>query len=201
MNNNSYLTIGLTGPTGAGKSTLTPVFERFGCRVLDCDRLARQITLPGQPALSELARRFGGDIINPDGTLNRALLAARAFADPRSRDDLDAITHPRITGLLLEHINEAHDIGLHAVIDAPLLFEAGLEKICDTTIAVLAPLEIRLHRIMQRDGIDEQTAMLRINAQHGDDYYIQHAHHTLTGGDTRSEFLLRAEELIRRLLG
>lgn len=196
----SLMTIGLTGPTGAGKSTLRPVFERFGCDVLDCDLYARRVTEPGSPALSELADIFGADIMRPDGSLDRALLASRAFASPGGREALNGTTHPRIIAMLKDDIALTHSNGRHAVIDAPLLFESGLERICDAVIAVVAPAEIRAGRIMLRDGITREAALLRISAQHDEAFYTDRADLSINNIGSDKEFVEQAEGLLKRLI-
>ena len=194
------LTIGLTGPTGAGKSSLRPVFERMGCEVLDSDIYARRVTAPGSPALLELADEFGHDIIRGDGALDRALLASRAFATAESCARLNGITHPRITEMLLEDAHKAHENGSHAVIDAPLLFEAGIERVCDCVLAVIAPVEIRISRIMLRDAISREAAELRISAQHDNDYYCERSQYVIINDSTNTELCRRAEKITGTML-
>ena len=133
------LTVGVTGPTGAGKSSLQELAEEFGFVWLDCDVAAREIVMPGQPALGELAAAFGSDILLADGSLNRRLLAERAFSSPEGTCKLNQITHPRITQWLIDRRSSAFALGKSIVIDAPLLFDAGVDELCDVTIAVVAP--------------------------------------------------------------
>ena len=165
MTSKLYL-IGLTGPTGAGKSTVASLFEQKGVPVIDCDRIARQVVEKGTPGLAALCREFGEDILNADQTLNRSRLAQKAFSSPQGSIRLNEITHPLITDEILRILKRLEEKGhLAALLDAPLLFEAGLEKICDTTIAVLAAKEERLKRILLRDGITKEAALLRMSAQ------------------------------------
>lgn len=198
---NRPLTIGLTGPTGSGKSTLRPVFESMGCRVLDCDVYARRVVMPGSPALGELAAEFGEDIIRPDGQLDRGLLAQRAFCSGEKTKKLNAITHPYIISMLKEDIIKARAGGLHAVIDAPLLFEAGLDTICDATIAVTAPREVRIRRVTERDGISREKALMRISAQRPEEKYIELAQYHISSDCSPEELARRAESVIREIIG
>lgn len=165
------LIIGVTGPTGAGKSSLRLCFESRGFTVIDSDRAARDITEPGSPVLDELAEAFGSDIIGRDGVLDRAKLAHRAFASPEKTALLNSITHPRITQIVWQRVCDAHALGMHAAVEAPLLIEAGMNKWCDFVVAVLAPEEQRLRRIMLRDRLSEHAARERIAAQQPDDFY------------------------------
>ncbi len=197
--NNSFLTIGITGPTGAGKSTLRALGGEFGFDWLDCDYAARQVVLPGQPALTELAGAFGEDIILPDGTLDRGLLAARAFPTEEGRSRLNAITHPRVLEWLCREAAESFAAGRHAVIDAPLLFEGGVDAMCDVTCAVLAPPEVRLQRIMARDGITPEQARLRMDAQPPDCFYAGRCSYVLHNTGSEEELLACAREMFESI--
>lgn len=171
---NTIRVVGLTGPTGAGKSTVAAAWRRLGVPVIDTDTLARQVVQPTSPCLAKLAETFSSAILNEDGTLNRGELAKRAFATPEAAKQLNAITHPAIIALAQQRLEEAADEGYPAaVVDAPLLFEAGMDTICHKVVAVMAPKEKRLHRIMARDDIDETAAAQRIAAQQADDFYCR----------------------------
>ena len=169
--------LGLTGPTGAGKGAVGKLLTQRGAFVIDTDRLAREVVEKGTPCLKALCDHFGSDILREDGTLNRAALAAKAFADPAEKAVLEAITHPAIIARTHELLASCE--APLAVIDAPALFESGMDTICNVTLAVLAPAAIRLVRIQQRDGICEEAARLRMNAQPDDEYYRTHADHIL----------------------
>ena len=124
----------------------------MGVPIIDTDRLARKIVEPNSPCLKELATTFSDEILNEDGTLNRAKLAEIAFSTPENSAKLNAITHPAILALTNQQLEQASDEGHPvAVVDAPLLFEAEFDKICHHIVAVTAPVEDRLARIMARD--------------------------------------------------
>ena len=168
--------IGLTGPTGAGKTTAGRILESLGCAVIDCDALAREIVLPGSPVLAQLAARFGEDVICKGGTLDRALLAERAFADETSRQDLNAITHPAITSLAMQRAKalltseNALQSPKAVVFDAAALLESELAALCGHILIITAPEEVRFQRILARDGITAAAARRRIEAQRQVDY-------------------------------
>lgn len=167
---------GLTGKTGAGKSTVAEKLEKMGFCVIDGDKIARSITEKGKPAISMLANEFGCDIIEDDGSLNRKLLASRAFKDRESTAKLNAITHPIIKTEFEKELRKAEEEGFSfAVIDAAALLESSCKDLCEKIIVVTAPEEIRLSRILLRDGITKEQALIRINAQFPDEYYNEKA--------------------------
>ncbi len=167
--------IGLTGPTGAGKSEAARALAAAGCVIVDADRVSR-VAVAEPECLAALAEAFGGDILLPDGTLNRRELARRAFAAHEKEQLLNAITHPRILKYMEREIREGLDHGAKAVVvDAPLLFESGMDAACQVTAAVLAPAAMRLQRICARDGLSEADAILRMKIQPQDDFYIDRA--------------------------
>lgn len=173
--------IGLTGPTGAGKSSVAKELAALGCAVVDCDRIARQVTDSCVPCLQSLAEEFGSDILQ-EGVLNRKLLAARAFASPEKTRKLNELTHPWILGETKAQIQAALDAGKpFVVVDAPLLFEAGVDALCDEIVAVTVPFEKRLQRIMKRDHISEELARARMAAQHPESWYEERAGKVISG--------------------
>lgn len=197
---NKPVIIGLTGPTGAGKSALAEIFERHGCRYVDCDVLSRRAVEPGMPALRQLADSFGSDIIQPDGTLDRRLLAQRAFPTPEGRETLNSIVHPAVIALLEDIISRCQEENAAGVaVDAPLLFESGLDRRCDTVIAVTAPDDIRLERIMERDGLTAEDARLRMAAQHPCEYYSQRADYTVCNDGTVDRLLEQASAVLHEI--
>lgn len=168
--------IGLTGLTGAGKSTVAQKLMAYGCYHIDADKVAREVINSNENVKNKLKERFGDDVINSDGTTNRPLLASRAFADEKSTNDLNAITHPAVTEEIKSIIGDMEEVGYRGVIiDAIALFESGEDALCDFTVAVVAPKEIRLQRIMKRDNITEEKALERINAQKDESFFTSRA--------------------------
>ena len=164
--------IGLTGQTGSGKTTVAALLKEKGCAIIDTDVLARK-AVENPEVISMLCEKFGDDIIE-NGTLNRRELARRAFATKEGTETLSMITHPEITRLSVELIHNAYENGAKAaIVDAALLFDSPLACLCNKTVSVVAPEDIRLDRIMKRDGISESDALLRMNAQPKAEYYIE----------------------------
>ncbi|MGV0384907.1 dephospho-CoA kinase [Corynebacterium sp. 22_2729] len=159
------ITIGLTGGIGSGKSTVSSRLAELGAFIVDADLVAREIVEPGQPALAELAEAFDG-VLNPDGTLNRAELARQAFATPEATKKLNAITHPRIRARTEELFKQGRESGAEVLVyDMPLLIENGEVNKVDHVLVVDAPDELRIERLVQHRGLDEDDARRRIAAQ------------------------------------
>ncbi len=170
------LIIGLTGQTGAGKSTVSEILEKYGCYHIDADKVAHDILENDKEVQEKLKERFGEDITDTDGKINRKILAARAFSDNESTLSLNAITHPAVNNEIQNIILKQKKYGTKAVIiDAIALFESGEAKICDYTVAVTAPRETRLERIIARDGISLSRANERINAQKDESFFTLNA--------------------------
>ena len=159
------LIIGITGESGSGKSTVCERLREKGFVIIDADKIARSITEKGSPVLGKLAEAFGNDIIKDDGSLDRRLLASRAFSDYESKNRLDSITHPEIVFLCEKKASDETKNGNNVIIDAPLLFTSGLWKICRKTVKVYAPEDVRLERILKRDNITKEEALLRFSKQ------------------------------------
>jgi dephospho-CoA kinase len=158
--------IGLTGGIATGKSTLAALLRARGAPVVDADALARAAVEPGTPALAEIARTFGADVLRPDGALDRKALAARVFADPEARRRLEAITHPAVRRAMREETARLAAQG-HALAfyDTPLLYEVGLEAQLDAVVVVWAPRDLQRERLIRRDGLAGAAADARLAAQ------------------------------------
>ena len=160
------ITLGITGRSGCGKSTVTAVFATHGVPLVDADQLSREILLPSSPLLPVLAQRFGADILNTDGSLNRRLLADRAFATPEGKAALDSITHPEIVRRIRTAKQAAQDAGAPLfVLDGAVIVGTEAEGECDCLCVVTAPFETSVARIAARDGISPAMAARRLNAQ------------------------------------
>lgn len=196
INADAYV-VGLTGPTGAGKSTVAKVFEKNGYHIVDTDKIARTILEKDSPLLPKIAKAFGDDVINGDGTINRKLLAQRAFETREKTDLLNSITHPYIYEKALLEIEEYSNKGCDKfILDAPVLFESGGEKYCTKTVAVISDFYKRIDRIILRDNLTHNEAMTRINAQHNDSYYIDRVDFVLNNNSGQRELEEKTISLI-----
>jgi dephospho-CoA kinase len=158
--------IGLTGGIGSGKSTVAKRLVELGATEIDADLLAREVVSPGSEGLAEVASRFGADLITDSGTLNRALLAERAFSSEDNRKALEAILHPRIQKLSRERISEARGLVVYTI---PLLVETNSALPFDKVVTVSAPEAVRVERLVQSRGMKEEEAKARISAQATDE--------------------------------
>ncbi|HEX6887294.1 MAG TPA: dephospho-CoA kinase [Candidatus Nanopelagicales bacterium] len=160
--------VGLTGGIGSGKSSVARLLERAGAVVVDGDAIARELVVPGSPALEAIVARFGTGILRPDGTLDRPGLADIVFPDPAALADLDAIMHPRIAARSAELLAEAERSGAPVVVyDMPLLVEQGGADAFDVVLVVQAPEPVRLARLAVR-GIAVADARERMRRQASD---------------------------------
>lgn len=174
------LTIGLTGPTGAGKSTVAELFASFGLPVINADRVWRELLIPPSDCLAELARRFGREIIAPDGTLDRRKLGQAVFSNPAELEALNAISHRHIMSDVARRLRGLRESGCRAaVFDAPQLFEAGADQLCNVIVSVLASAEVRLGRVTRRDGISDHDARMRMAAQKPESFFRAHSDYVI----------------------
>jgi dephospho-CoA kinase len=155
--------VGLTGGIGSGKSAVADVWRERGATIIDADELAREAVAPGSRGLREIALRWPA-VIAADGTLDRPALARIIFDNAAERTVLNGIVHPRVRALAGEREAELPD-GAIVVQVIPLLFESEYARTCDVTVAVFAPDEARIARVMQRDGIDRESVLQRMRAQ------------------------------------
>jgi dephospho-CoA kinase len=160
--------IGITGGIATGKSTVAEMFRRHGAILLSADDAARRVTEPGSPALKEIEEAFGPESIRSDGKMDREAVGRRIFDDPVARRRLEQITHPRILRLMDDEIQaarRANPPGALIAVEAPLLYEAGMEDWFDAVVVVTAPEELQIQRLRNRTGLDREAAIQRIRSQ------------------------------------
>lgn len=191
--------IGLTGGIGSGKSTVAQLLADRGAVVIDADAIAREIVKPGETALAEIVNTFGPEVLLPDGTLDRAGLAAVVFADEDARARLDAITHPRIAERGAELIAAA-PVDAVVVYDMPLLVEQGAQALrdWDRIVVVDAPDDVRLSRLIQR-GLSPDDARRRMVAQASREERLAVADDVIDNGTDLAGLEAQVNELWSRL--
>ena len=190
------IALGITGRSGCGKSTVTAVFSAHGVPLADADQISREILLPGSPLLPRLAQRFGADILKADGTLDRRLLADRAFATPEGKAALDSLTHPEI----VRRIRAAKQAAQDAVLDGAVIVGTAAQAECDRLCVVTAPFETSVARIVARDGISAEMAARRLNAQTPESTLTAQADYVLRNDSSLAHLQAAAEQLCTKLL-
>lgn len=189
--------IGITGPTGAGKTTALGVLEELGALMVDADAVYHRLLSESAPLRKALAEAFGGDILDGAGQLDRKRLGGKVFGDPAALARLNGITHPFVMEEIDRLAAEGERAGKQAAaIDAIGLIESGLSEQCAAVVGVLADPEVRIARIMAREGISEDYARRRVAAQPDAAFYRAHCSHILeNNGDDPQEFRQRARSL------
>ena len=157
------LVIGVTGGIGSGKSAVTRCFEQRGITVVDADVVSRVVVEPGRPALTAIAQHFGADIIQADGTLDRAALRVRVFADETERHWLERLTHPLIGQEILDQISASRSP--YTILSSPLLLDTTQKALVDCVVVVDVPEQLQLQRTVQRDNNDEAQVKRIMAAQ------------------------------------
>ena len=193
--------IGITGPTGAGKTTALNEVEKLGGEVIDCDAVYHELLESDITLQSKLEELFG-PLRGEDGAIDRKKLGAIVFGDPEKLELLNTVAQRATVAKTRELVYGCEREGRPlAAIDAIALLESGLKELCGATIAVIAPPEIRVRRIMTREGISQDYAWSRVRAQKGDDYFTGGCDYTLVNNcPTQEEFSARARELLHKIL-
>ncbi len=159
------LLVGLTGGIGSGKTTVAAMLAARGAVVVDADELARRAIDSGTPGHDMVVIEFGPDVVGPDGALDRQALAARVFADPQARARLEAIVHPEVARLIHEAVDPYRETDRVVVLDVPLLFETGMQSMCDVVVVVTSTVEQQVGRLVAARGMAEEEIRARIGAQ------------------------------------
>jgi len=193
--------IGITGPTGAGKTTALNELKTFGGCIVDADAVYHGLLANDRDMRRELEARFG-PMTDEQGNFQRKKLGAIVFSDPDALEDLNQIVNRYIVKAVRGELVKAEQAACPAAaIDAIRLFESGLSDLCDVTLAIVAPAEIRIRRIMAREGISEEYARARVAAQNPDEFYTQRCDHTLINDcDTPVKFAEKAHALFESIL-
>ncbi len=185
--------IGITGASGSGKSTVARVFEKHGFTNIDADALSRNVAVPDSACLDEIVLHFGRDILFDDGSLNRRALGEIVFCDEDKLKLLTSITHKYI---LIEMNSIIAETEGDILIDAPLLFEADIDKICQYTVAVISERDAQIKRICIRDGISPEIATARLDRQKKNSFFIENCDFIIENNSTEDSLIKKAVKLI-----
>lgn len=189
MSANKTLIIGLTGGMGSGKSEAARHLKTLGAVHVDADAVSRSLTAPGGEALPAIREAFGDEVFYADGTLDRRALGAVVFSNVAARHTLEGIIHPRVQRIALEMADAAREAGEDAVLlDVPLLFETGMDALCDVTIVISADIEERIRRVMSRDGLTREEAEARFASQMTDEERCARATRVICNDQTMEKF-------------
>ncbi len=164
------ITIGLTGGIGSGKTTVSKYLENKGYNIIDADKVAKDILQPGRPTTKKIIKEFGSDIVDKYGKLKRKHLASIVFKNKEKENLINEITHSEIKKKIFENLAKIKATELDGIvfIDAPLLFETGMDRLCDEVWLIISNVEERIERVIQRDAIREEDVLRRMNSQMGD---------------------------------
>ena len=165
--------LGLTGGIGSGKSAAAQHFIDLGVDLIDADHASRWVVEPGRPALARIAEHFGGEILLPDGQLDRAALRKRIFEAPQERLWLEALLHPLIADEIRSHLARARSP--YAILVSPLLIESGQHTMTQRILVIDVPQSLQIQRTLQRDGISEQQVQAILKAQSSREDRLNHA--------------------------
>lgn len=192
--------IGVTGPSGSGKTVLTKYFDSIGIPTVDADEVYHSMLIPPSKCLDAIRQNFGDGIFLADGTLDRAALGTVVFNDSEKLKLLNSTVLDMVLEKIRNMIADFDQKDYSAVIiDAPTLIESGFNKECDVVVSVIAPMENRIVRISQRDGISEDKARQRVTAQKNDDFYKTHSDFVIFNDGTETDFLTKIKRLSKDL--
>ena len=201
MSANKTLIIGLTGGMGSGKSEAARHLISLGATHVDADAISRSITAPGGEALPAIREAFGDEVFYSDGTLDRRKLGDVVFADTAARHVLEGIVHPRVQRISLEMADAARAAGEAAVLlDVPLLFETGMDALCDVTWVIHADREERIRRVMARDGLSREQAEARFASQMSDGERASRATRVIYNNQSMEKFKAELTALYNQIL-
>ena len=190
--------VGLTGGLASGKSTIARMLIERGFDVIDADEVARDVVKPGSESLEKIVNRWGSEILNDDGSLNRKKLASIVFKDKSQRKELEKILHPEILNRMIQLAeNSANEI---VILVAPLLFEEQLDEWCDFTVSLTAPDEVRIERAMKKHKINREMVQDRMKAQLSEKKRNSKADYVVNTDCTIEELQSKVDNLINKIL-
>ena len=191
------LIVGLTGGIATGKSTVVAMFEKRGARILDFDVMARVVVEPGMPALQDIVAYFGQSVLKDDGPLDRTKVGEIVFGDAEKRKTLEGFIYPRLFeeyARRVKEVEEKHPDAL-VLVDTPLLFEANLEHMFEKIIVVHSTREEQIERMVERDGLDREDAIMRLEAQMPTEEKLKRADYVIHNSGSLEEVESEVDEI------
>ena len=182
--------------SGAGKTTVSEVFRNCGFDVINCDEVAREVTEKGTACLKEIAEKFDG-VLNSDGTLDRKKLGSIVFNDKEKLKLLNDTIYPFISYRVIKGIENTDNN--YILLDAPTLFESGIDFICDGVVSVVCDRELSVNRIMTRDNISRDAAESRLSSQYDKSFYKERSSFCIENNDTADNLIKRAGEIAQQI--
>lgn len=191
--------IGITGNSGAGKTTVCEIMKNsYEVNIIDADKVAKSLSKKGTAYLKAIENTFGTEIIKEDGNLNRNLLAKKIYENHEDRNKLNNLTFIYVVDEIKNILKQNE--GKINIVDAPLLFEAGLEKICDKVITVVATQELKIKRICERDGLDIEVAKSRLKIQNDEEFYIDKSDFVIRNNGSREDLENQIKNIMNEIL-
>ncbi|MBQ8514828.1 MAG: dephospho-CoA kinase [Ruminococcus sp.] len=195
------MVVGLTGQTGAGKSTVSKVFLQNGFGLIDADQISRLVVQKGSKCLAEIQDCFPACVIGEGGELNRKALGDIIFKDAGKKEMLNSIMYPYIMGHILQEIHRYADMGQKMILlDAPTLFESRADDFCELIISVIAKEPLRKVRIMERDNLTEEQAQARIDSQLPESFFVGHSDFIIKNNKDRKNLNAVAQEVAEKVI-
>ena len=193
--------VGLTGQTGAGKSSVSRIISSRRIEVIDCDEVSRYVVDNEKSCVADLSLEFGIQILDVNGSLNRKKLGSIVFGDKEKLSKLNLLILPYICDEVFKRVKRLDEKNVPLVVlDAPTLFESGIEKSCDFVVSVIAPLQLRLNRIIVRDHLTDDEARRRIASQHEDEFYTGRSDYVIVNDGDLHDLHLKTLEMINLML-
>jgi len=195
------LVVGLTGSIATGKSTVSEILKELGAYIIDADRIAREVVVPGMSAWGEIVNQFGTEVLLPDKSINREALGRIVFDDPLKRRKLEEIIHPEVMRIMHERISsiKTSSMGAVIVLDVPLLMETGLDRSVREVILVYCQLDIQIKRLMDRDKISQVDAVARIRSQMSIEEKRERATLIIDNSGSKEETRIQVEDVYSSL--
>lgn len=190
------MVIGVTGNSGSGKSEISKILSNIiNAIIIDADKVVKELYTPGQEYYNKILELFGNKILEKDNKLNRNKIAEIIYNNESEREKLNNLTYKYVVNEIKKRVKKEKNSNI--IIDAPLLFESKLDKICDITVAVLAEKNLKINRICARDNIEKETAISRLAIQKEDFYYQEKADYIVTNNGKKDEINL--EEICTKI--